>query len=100
MSSLRESGALEQDADLVMLLYRPEYYAPENEDLKGKAEVIIAKQRNGPTGTVHLAFMSNHMRFHNLSLSEKEPYPPPGRRTSQGEEMHARAGEAGADTPF
>ncbi|MFH1550526.1 MAG: replicative DNA helicase [Planctomycetota bacterium] len=100
MSSLRESGALEQDADLVMLLYRPEYYAPDDEDLKGKAEVNIAKQRNGPTGTVHLAFLSNHMHFHDLNLSQEEPYPPPGRRASRGEEMHARASEAGAETPF
>ncbi len=100
MSSLRESGALEQDADLVMLLYRPEYYAPNDEDLKGKAEVIIAKQRHGPTGTVHLAFMSSHMRFHDLSLRQEEPYPPPGRRMSQGEEVPARVSESGAETPF
>ena len=67
LSDLRESGAIEQDADLVLLLYREEYYQPENEEAKGKAEVIVAKQRNGPTGSVHLAFLSHFMKFENLA---------------------------------
>jgi replicative DNA helicase len=68
LSDLRESGAIEQDADLVLLLYREEYYKPDKEEAKGKAEVIIAKQRNGPTGSVSLCFLSHYMRFENLDL--------------------------------
>jgi replicative DNA helicase len=72
MSDLRESGAIEQDADLVLLLYREEYYHPDRESAKGQAEVIIAKQRHGPTGSVKLAFLSQFMRFENLALRDKE----------------------------
>ncbi len=67
LSDLRESGAIEQDADVVLLLYREEYYKPEKEEAKGKAEVIIAKQRNGPTGAVRLVFRSNIMRFEDMA---------------------------------
>ncbi len=67
MSDLRESGAIEQDADVVMLLHREEYYKPLDESVKGIAEVIIAKQRNGPTGTVKLQFNSKQTRFANLA---------------------------------
>jgi replicative DNA helicase len=73
LSDLRESGAIEQDADVVLLLYREEYYKPDDEEAKGKAEVIVAKQRNGPTGTAGLVFRSNIMRFENLSRHE-EPF--------------------------
>lgn len=66
LSDLRESGAIEQDADVVFLLMREEYYAPTEEN-KGVADVIIAKQRNGPTGTVKLAFIKEYMRFENLA---------------------------------
>ena len=66
-SDLRESGALEQDADVVLFLHREEYYQPNNPEFKNKAEVIVSKQRNGPTGTVHLQFQGSILRFQNLS---------------------------------
>ena len=66
LSDLRESGAIEQDADVVLMLFRDEYYNPTEEN-KGIAEVIIAKQRNGPTGTVKLAFINDYTRFETLA---------------------------------
>ena len=65
LSDLRESGAIEQDADIVMFLYRDEYYHEDSED-KGQAEVIIAKHRGGSTGTVKLAWLGNYTKFANL----------------------------------
>lgn len=70
LADLRESGAIEQDADLVALLFREEFYAP-TEDNKGKAELIIAKQRNGPVGAMWLAFIKEYTRFENLSRREE-----------------------------
>ena len=58
-------GAIEQDADMVMFLYREEYYKPDSEK-KGQAELIIAKQRSGPTGTVELAWLAQYTKFGNL----------------------------------
>lgn len=68
LSDLRESGAIEQDADMVMFLYRDEYYNPDTEE-KGVAEVIIAKQRSGPTGSVKLAWLSQFTKFGNLETT-------------------------------
>jgi len=70
LSDLRESGAIEQDADVVVLLLREEYYNPTEEN-KGIAEIIIAKQRNGPVGTVKLAFINEHTRFEDLARQEE-----------------------------
>jgi replicative DNA helicase len=66
LSDLRESGSIEQDADVVCFIHREEYYDRENEDIKGQAEIIIAKQRNGPTGTVKMAYLADFTRFENL----------------------------------
>jgi replicative DNA helicase len=66
LSQLRESGAIEQDADLVLLLYRPAYYSDE-EKYKNRSEVILAKQRNGPTGTINLFFHENFAKFEDPS---------------------------------
>ena len=69
LSDLRESGAIEQDADVVLMLFREEYYSPTDEN-RGMSEVIIAKQRNGPTGTVKLAFIKEYTRFETLAHTE------------------------------
>ena len=71
LSDLRESGAIEQDADLVVLLLREEYYNPTEEN-KGKAEVIIAKQRNGPVGSLNLTFIREYTRFENMAIVRRE----------------------------
>ncbi|MBS1800065.1 MAG: replicative DNA helicase [Acidobacteria bacterium] len=75
LSDLRESGSIEQDADVVCFIHRDSYYnkdenGDEDPESKGKAEIIIAKQRNGPTGSVHLAYLSDYTRFENLSTGD------------------------------
>ncbi len=72
MSDLRESGSLEQDADIVMFIYRDEYYHPEESEKKGQAEIIIAKQRNGPVGSVDLGFLKEYTKFVNLDKRHGE----------------------------
>jgi replicative DNA helicase len=70
LSDLRESGAIEQDADIVCFIHRPEYYKifqdAKNNDLRGKAEIIIAKHRNGSTDDIMLSFKHEYVRFQNL----------------------------------
>jgi len=70
LSDLRESGSIEQDADVVAFIHREEYYDRDNEDVKGKAEIIIAKQRNGPTGSIELAYLADFTRFENLAQDD------------------------------
>src|ERR1700691_3435899 len=67
LSDLRESGSIEQDADLVMFIFREEVYKQDDPDLQGRSEIIIAKQRNGPTGRIHLAFLKSCTRFETVA---------------------------------
>nr|VFK17057.1 MAG: primary replicative DNA helicase [Candidatus Kentron sp. LFY] len=75
MSDLRESGAIEQDADLILFIYRDEVYNEESPD-KGMAEIDVAKQRNGPTGRINLTFLGKHTKFENYSGLSDNTYPP------------------------
>src|SRR5690606_1076322 len=69
LSDLRESGSIEQDADVIMMLYRDDYYDKEDPDKQGHAEVIIGKQRNGATGTVKMRFDAQYNRFRDAEPS-------------------------------
>ncbi len=73
LSDLRESGAIEQDADVVIFIYRPEFYRPDEEELRGIAEINVAKQRNGPTGRIRLAFIREYARFADMEFHSFEP---------------------------
>jgi replicative DNA helicase len=80
LSNLRESGAIEQDADVVLFIHRPEKYGLTRDDgssAEGIAEIIIGKQRNGPTGEVELAFLNQYARFDNLAMPIFDEYAPP-----------------------
>jgi len=66
LSDLRESGAIEQDADVVIFIYRPEFYRPQEENLRGLAEINVDKQKNGPTGRINLAFIREYARFADM----------------------------------
>ena len=70
LSDLRESGAIEQDADVVMFIYRDDYYHKDTED-KGIAEIIIAKQRNGPIGTTKLVWLPELTKFANMNRDKE-----------------------------
>ncbi len=72
LSDLRESGAIEQDADLVMFIYREELYKPDKEEIKGQAELIVGKHRNGPTGAVPLVFLGEYTRFESRARVDDE----------------------------
>ncbi len=73
LSDLRESGSLEQDADLVAFIFREEVYKPERQDLRGMAELILAKQRNGPTGRTNLVFLKQYTKFENAAADSEPP---------------------------
>jgi replicative DNA helicase len=73
LSDLRESGSIEQDADLVGFIFREEVYNRDREDLRGLAELIVAKQRNGPIGTVNLVFLHSQTKFENRAEDTGEP---------------------------
>ncbi len=77
LSDLRESGNLEQDADVVAFLFRQEYYEPENDEVRDKGELIVAKHRNGPVGNVELAFAARYPMFMNYAASDRVAAPPP-----------------------
>ncbi len=72
LSDLRDSGDIEQDADLVIFIHRPEYYDREDESKRGVAEIMLAKHRNGPTGDIHLRFNREYTRFDNLTQREEQ----------------------------
>ncbi len=77
LADLRESGAIENDADTVTMIYREEMYDPDNIDARCKAEAIVAKNRHGQTGTAHLQWDAPLTRFANLAASHTAPPPGP-----------------------
>ena len=74
MSDLRESGAIEQDADIIMFIYRDDYYNKDSSKEPGVSEIIVAKQRNGPVGTIKLTFLKPLTRFENMAPTGHDAY--------------------------
>lgn len=84
LSDLRESGAIEQDADLIMMLYREEYYDPDNAEARGQADLLVRKHRNGPVGEIKLRWQSQYGYFSELDGAESLVVPAQGASTSLG----------------
>jgi replicative DNA helicase len=102
LSDLRESGSIEQDADVIMMLFREDYYDRDTPELKGLAEVIIGKQRNGPTGTVKLRWRPEFGLFDNLvdGPSAPMPTPPQGRPSAAGSTPPSAPGSSFSESPM
>ena len=111
LSDLRESGSIEQDADVVSFIYRPEYYGikttPEGQSTTGLAEIIVGKQRNGPTGSIPLYFVEDYARFENLTTADVGPYGEPNSNSSDDGDQSNNGGPpptghspGGDDAPF
>ena len=100
LSDLRESGSIEQDADIIMMLYREDYYDRDNPEIQGISEVIVGKQRNGPTGAVKLNFKSEYGIFQDLDRSGPAPPPPEEPPASfQNTQQPQQAPKAGGPPP-
>ncbi|UBM63629.1 replicative DNA helicase [Candidatus Sulfidibacterium hydrothermale] len=101
LSDLRESGAIEQDADIVMFIYRPEYYGldtmEDNTSSEGKAEIIIAKHRNGPTANVKLRFIAKYAKFEDLDAPGMDP---DQENYGKGIRVPSKMNDSDDDTPF
>lgn len=99
LSDLRESGSIEQDADVVCFLYRPEYYGikttPDGQSTTGLAEIIVGKQRNGPTGSVSLYFVKEYARFENLTTASPAPFDEEHQENSSGKNTNSNSPSGG-----